>query len=318
MNKTTSSNSALIPIILSFAAVYIIWGAAYLFVAVTVEEISPFLMSGLRYTTASLLLFGLLALFRQYESMSRQQIKNAAFAGFLFVGCGTGGVAWALQYVDSGFTALVISGEPLLVVLMMWAIDKKRPATQSFIGIFLGMLGMFLLVNQSELVAQPEQWKGILAIFISMIAWGFGSIFVSKADLPKPQMANSGIQMLMGGFLLFLGSLFFENPFGLQVQEVSLKAWLALACLSVFGSVVAFSAFNYLLSKVSPEKVATATYINPIIALILGWWLRDELVTTQSIVAAGIMFTGVFFINSSPERSKNLMRRFRLIGKRRV
>ena len=314
----TSKDNSLILIILSFATVYIIWGSTYLFIAYTVEALPPFLMSTIRFILASSLLFGLTAVLRKYQTITKKQWKNAIFAGVLFLGLGTGGVAWALQFVDSGFTALVISGQPLLVVLMMWAIDKKRPATQSFGGIFLGMFGMYLLVSQKELVAQPEQWIGILAIFFSMIAWGFGSIFVSKADMPKPQMANNAIQMISGGITLFFFSSFIESPFDFDFEAVPLSAWLALSYLIVFGAVVAFSAFNYLLTKVSPEKVATSTYINPIIALTLGWYFRDELVTTQSIIAVAVMFTGVFFINSTPEQSKKLLRKFKLVGRRRV
>lgn len=314
----TSTNNSLLFIILSFAAVYIIWGSTYLFIAITVDHVPPFLLSTIRFTLASILLFGLTAVLRKYESVTRKQIKNAVFAGILFLGIGTGGVAWALQFVDSGFTALVISGQPLLVVLMMWAIDKKRPAAQSFIGIFLGMFGMFLLVSQKELIAGPEQWKGIIAIFCCMCAWGFGSIFVTKADLPKPQMANNAFQMMSGGVALFFFSLFLEAPLTFNFEEVPFSTWLALSYLIVFGAVIAFSAFNYLLTKVSPEKVATSTYINPIIALTLGWWFLDELVTAQSIVAVCVMFSGVFFINSTPEQSKNLLRKLKLIGKRRV
>ena len=275
-------------------------------------------MSTVRFTFAATLLFGLAWALGKYQSVTSKQLRNAAFAGFLFLGCGTGGVAWALQFIDSGFTALVISGQPLLVVLMMWAIDNKRPATQSFGGIFLGMIGMYLLVSQKELVARPEQWKGIITIFCCMLAWGFGSIFVTKADLPKPQMANNAFQMLAGGFSLFIFSLFLENPLTFDYSAIPLKSWLALSYLIVFGAVVAFSAFNYLLTRVSPEKVATSTYVNPIIALTLGWWFRDELVTSQSILAVIVMFTGVFFINSTPEQSKNLLRRLRLVGRRRI
>lgn len=317
MNTSTTNNS-LLWIILSFAAVYIIWGSTYLFIAFTVEDIPPFLMSAIRFTTGSFLLFGLTFLLRKYQTISWKQARNAAFAGVLFLGCGTGGVAWALQFVDSGFTALVISGQPLIVVLMMWAIDQKRPATQSFGGIFLGMIGMYLLVSQKEIIAKEGQMIGVLIIFISMLAWGLGSIFVTKADLPKPQMANNGIQMMSGGMTLLIFSFFLENPANFQFQEVPLRAWLALSYLVVLGAVVAFSAFNYLLTKVSPEKVATSTYVNPIIALTLGWYFRDELVTSQSILAVAIMFTGVFFINSTPAQSKNLLRKLRLVGRRRV
>lgn len=315
---STSKDNSLILIILSFAAVYIIWGSTYLFIAYTVEALPPFLLSTIRFTLASSLLFGLAAVLRKYQTITKKQLRNAVFAGVLFLGFGTGGVAWALQFIDSGFTALVISGQPLLVVLMMWAIDKKRPATQSFGGIFLGMFGMYLLVSQKELIAHPEQWKGIFAIFVCMIAWGFGSIFVSKSDMPKPQMANNAIQMMSGGTALFFFSLFLESPLDFDFQAVPLNAWLALSYLIVFGAVVAFSAFNYLLTKVSPEKVATSTYVNPIIALTLGWYFRDELVTTQSIVAVAVMFTGVFFINSTPQQSKNLLRKLKSVGRRRV
>ncbi|MEM1119363.1 MAG: EamA family transporter [Bacteroidota bacterium] len=313
-----SKDNSLLLVILAFAAVYIIWGSTYLFIAFTVEEVPPFLLSAIRFCLASSLLFGLTAVLKKYQKITKKQILNAAFAGFLFLGCGTGGVAWALQFVDSGFTALVISGQPLLVVLMMWAIDNKRPALQSFGGIFLGMIGMYLLVSQKELVAKPEQWKGILTIFCCMLAWGFGSIFVTKADLPKPQMANNAVQMMAGGISLFCFSLFLENPLTFDYQAVPLYTWLALSYLIVFGAVVAFSAFNYLLTKVSPEKVATSTYVNPIIALALGWYFRDELVTSQSILAVVVMFTGVFFINSTPEQSKSLLRKLRLVGRRRV
>ncbi len=314
----TSKDNSLFLIILSFAAVYIIWGSTYLFIAYTVESLPPFIMSTIRFSLASLLLFCLTILLRKYQSVTKKQLRNAVFAGILFLGLGTGGVAWALQFVDSGFTALVISGQPLIVVLMMWAIDQKRPATQSFGGIFLGMLGMYLLVSQKELMTGPEQWKGVMVIFFSMIAWGFGSIFVSKSDLPKPQMVNNAIQMISGAATLFIFSLFLENSLSFDFTAVPSTAWLALSYLIVFGAAVAFSAFNYLLTKVSPEKVATSTYVNPIIALALGWHFRDELVTGQSILAVCIMFTGVFFINSTPEQSKNLLRKFRLVGRRRV
>ncbi|MFK7981252.1 MAG: EamA family transporter [Saprospiraceae bacterium] len=315
---TTSKDNSLLLIILSFAAVYIIWGSTYLFIAFTVEALPPFILSTIRFTLASSLLFGLTAVLKKYQTITKKQFFNAVFAGILFLGFGTGGVAWALQFIDSGFTALVISGQPLTVVLMMWAINRKRPATQSFAGIFLGMFGMYLLVSQKELMAGPEQWKGVIAIFFCMVAWGFGSIFVSKSDMPKPQMANNAIQMMSGGVILFIFSLFFENSLSFDFTAVPSTAWLALSYLIVFGAAVAFSAFNYLLTQVSPEKVATSTYINPIIALTLGWYFRDELVTGQSILAVCVMFMGVFFINSTPAQSKNLLRKLRLVGRRRV
>lgn len=313
-----SKDNTLLLTILSFAAIYIIWGSTFLFIAFTVEVLPPFILSSIRFSLASLLLFSLTMVLRKYQMITKKQFINAAFAGVLFLGLGTGGVAWALQFVDSGFTALVISGQPLIVILMLWAIDRKRPATQSFAGIFLGMIGMYLLVSQKELMATPEQWKGVMAIFFCMIAWGFGSIFVAKSDLPKPQMANNAIQMMSGAIALFIFSIFLEDSLSFDFTAVPSTAWFALSYLIVFGAAVAFSAFNYLLTQVSPEKVATSSYVNPIIALALGWYFRDELVTAQSILAVCIMFTGVFFINSTPEQSKNLLRKLKLVGRRRI
>ena len=291
-------DSTTVWIILAFAATYIIWGSTYLALAFAVEDIPPFLMAGARCLASSMILFSLVLITQNLHAVSRKQFKNAVFAGFMFLTLGMGSVSWALQYVDSGFTALLISGQPLVVVLIMWLVQRKRPSMQAFLGIGLGMIGMYLLVSQDEIIIEPNQWFGVIVILLSLFSWGYASVFVSKADMPKSKMLNNSIQMLSGGTGLLLWSILAAEPSAFQWTAVGIKAWLALAYLILFGMVIGFSAFNYLLSKVSPEKVATSTYVNPIIALILGWWLRDELITNQSILAAFIMFTGVFFINS--------------------
>lgn len=291
-------DSTTIWIILAFGSTYIIWGSTYLALAWAVEDIPPFLMAGTRCLASSMILFSLVIITKNNRRVSRKQFKNAFFAGFMFLTLGMGSVSWALQYVDSGFTALLISGQPLVVVLIMWLVQGKQPSSQAFLGIALGMIGMYLLVGQDEIIVEPNQWFGVVVILLSLLSWGYASVFVSKADLPQSKMFNNSIQMLAGGISLLVWSLLASEPSSFQWSNVGLKAWLALAYLILFGMVIGFSAFNYLLSKVSPEKVATSTYVNPIIALILGWWLRDELITNQSVVAAFIMLTGVFFINS--------------------
>jgi len=286
-------------IFLSFATIYIIWVSTYLFLAFAVEEITPFLMAGMRCIASCLILFGLLNFFRSRERPTRKQIRNALFVGVLFLTFGMGSVSWALQYVDTGFTALLIATQPLIIVLMNWALYKQKPSSQAYLGIALGMIGSYLLVSQNEIIVDLNQWQGVGLIFFSLLSWGYGALFVSRADLPKFKMTSNAIQMLSGGIGLFILSLFLEDPIHFEFEEVSQKAWLSLAYLITFGMVLGFSAFNYLLTKVSPEKVSTSTYVNPIIALLLGWWFRDELITNQSIIAAVIMFTGVFFINTN-------------------
>lgn len=299
-------NKSLVLIISAFFAIYVIWGSTYLFTAFAMDELPPFYTAGSRYFMAGVLLLFITFLLGKLQSISRVQWKNSIFAGILMLGLGGGCVFWSLQYVDTGFTALVISGQPLLILFLMWALDGKKPTNQAYLGIVLGIIGIYLLISQKTLITGPDQWKGVVAIFISMISWGYGSLFIAKADLPKPQLANSSIQMIMGGGALLIVSAFVEQPFDINIFQLSTTTYSAMLYLIFFGSIIAFSAFNYLLTKVSPEKVATSTYVNPVVALFLGWFFRNELITNQSILAACIMLTGVFFINTKPEFTQKI------------
>ena len=303
-------------IIASFAAIYIIWGSTYLFAAFAMDELPPFLMAGSRYGMAGLLLLAMTFLVGKYQPMTQKQLKNTLFAGVLMLGIGGGFVFWGLQFIDSGFTALVISGQPLLILFMMWGVQGKKPHKQAYLGILLGMLGMYLLVSQKTLVANPNQWKGVLAIFASMLSWGYGSLFLGTADMPKSKMVSSSVQMIVGGGLLVIASFFIENPMEVNWLGLQNVTYLSMVYLIIFGSIIAFSAFNFLLSEVSPDKVATSTYVNPIVAMFLGWSFRDEIITSQSMLAATIMLTGVFFINAKPEYSQKLLQRIRMVGRR--
>lgn len=284
-------------IILSFLIIYVVWGSTYMFIAYVVEEIPPFTASCIRYSFAAFVLIMISLPSRQFNQLYRKEVLNSFFAGILMLGLGSGVVAWVLQYLDSGFTALLISVQPLIIVFMMWVSDKKRPLFQTFFGVFLGMIGVYLLVSQDEIVTRPDQWWAILALSGCLLSWSIGSIFISKAAMPKSFIANTSIQFFSGALFTGLVGFSLENPLDVDWFNLSHFTWYSLLYLAVFGAVLAFLAFNYLLKNVTPDKVSTATYINPIIALILGWWFRDELVTVQSIVAAAIMLTGVVLIN---------------------
>ena len=290
-------------IIVSFIIIYVVWGSTYLFSSYALHQIPAFKLCSIRYLLAGLATFCLMFLFFRPSIPCRIELLNAAIAGFVFLGLGTGGAIWALNYLDSGMTALIISAEPLIIVLMMWVANKKRPASQAFFGIALSMLGMFLLVSQKELVGSPEQWTGVLVIFLSMLAWGGGSIFVSKAKLPDSQWLNSAIQMTVGGLATLIISLSIGEE-GFIWSSLTFKTLSSLAFLIVFGSILAFTAFNFLLRNVSTEKVATNTYVNPIIAMYLGYQFNDEVVSFLSIIAALIMLSGVFIINTNKKSSQ--------------
>jgi len=262
----------------------------------------------MRFLGASLIVFLILFLFKLPKQITKKQAINSIIGGTLFLGLGNGGVAFALQYVDSGYTALLIAAQPLILLIMMWINDRKPLPLASWIGVFLGIAGIFLLVSQNELVNREGQWLGMVIIFFCLLSWGIGSIFVSRADLPKPFL-NSAIQMFTGGVITGAISLTIEGT-SFDLSTVDTNTWLSLGFLMFFGSVLAFTAFNYLLtSDVSPEKVATSTYVNPIIALFLGWYFREELVTAQSIIAAVILLSGVYFINTNKLKGRPLRKR---------
>ncbi|WP_027136426.1 EamA family transporter [Gaetbulibacter saemankumensis] len=285
-------------IVLAFFAIYVIWGSTYLLNKIVVQEVPPFFLAGLRFTTAGVLIFILAKILKVDISITWKQFKSTIISGFLFLSFGNGVVVWALKYVDSGFAALEIAAQPLVVLILMRILQGKKISAMSYVGVALGILGVFLLVGQKEIVSQDNQLVGMLMIFTCMISWSYASIFVGKADLPKNHFVSTGYQMILGGLLLILASLCFSEPWSLPTTWSQDVLWAMLA-LVLFGSVVAFSSFNFLLKVVSPEKVATSTYINPIIALFLGWWILDEQISGQSIIAATILLTGVYFINSN-------------------
>ena len=295
-------------IVLAFFAIYVIWGSTYLLNKIAVAELPPFMLASIRFTTSGLLILGIAKLLKIPIKISMVQLKNASIAGFLFLTFGNGVVVWALKYVDSGFTALEISAQPLVILVMMRIMQGKKIQTMSVIGVILGVIGIYLLVSQKEILTKENSIIGMLMIFACMLSWGYGSLFVAKADLPSNYFINTGYQMLSGGIMLSISSLSFGEQWSLPTLWSSQVLW-SMLILIIFGSIIAFTSFNFLLKIVSPEKVATSTYVNPIIALLLGWYFLDEQITEQSILAAIILLTGVYFINT--KKKLMLFSRFR-------
>ncbi|MBT8260823.1 MAG: EamA family transporter [Bacteroidia bacterium] len=301
-----SKNSLLI--ILAFFAIYVIWGSTYMLNKVAVLELPPFKIAAIRFLTASLIIFIIAKIVGFDISITARQLKNTAIAGFLFLTFGNGVVVWALRYVDSGITALEISAQPLVVLIMMRILQGKKIQTMSVIGVILGIIGIYLLVSQKEIITKENTVIGMLMIFTCMLSWAYGSLFVAKVDLPKNYFVNTGYQMLTGGIMLAITSFSFGEEWSMPYTWSTNVQW-SMVLLIVFGSIIAFTSFNYLLKVVSPEKVATSTYVNPIIALILGWQFLDEHISTQSLIAAIVLLTGVYFINT--KRKLVLFSRFR-------
>lgn len=292
----SSSNNPLF-IVLSFFSIYVIWGSTYLLNKIAVTELPPFKLASIRFIVAGLLIFLIARLLKISLYITRRQLLNTAIVGFLFLTFGNGVVVWALRFVDSGMAALQISAQPLVVLLLMRLIDGKKIQPMSVLGVMLGMIGIYLLVSQNQLLSNENSLLGMIMILACMISWGLGSIYVGKADMPSSSFVNTGYQMVTGGVMLLITSLLLGEEWSYPTVW-STSVQLSMVLLVVFGSIVAFTSFNYLLKTVSPEKVATSTYVNPIIAMGLGWYFLNETITLQSIIAAIVLLSGVYFINT--------------------
>jgi drug/metabolite transporter (DMT)-like permease len=284
-------------IILAFIAIYLIWGSTYLLNKISVTELPPLFLSAIRFFIASILIFCIAKALNYSLKITKKQLLNSALVGFLFLVYGNGVFVWALRYVDSGFGALLASTQPLFVLLLMRLLDNKKMKPKALIGIGLGIIGMYLLVSQKELVTNEDTLLGVFMIFTCVLSWSYGSVFVSKADVPKNYFVSTGYQMIIASILMACASLSLGEIWTSPLLW-SPKVQLSMLALITFGSIIAFTAFNYLLKQVSTEKVSTSAYVNPIVAMILGWYVLDETLSTQSIIAAVVLLTGVYFITT--------------------
>jgi drug/metabolite transporter (DMT)-like permease/heme-degrading monooxygenase HmoA len=296
----------LIPV--CFAIIYLVWGSTYLANWYAIQGIPPFLMSGGRFFLAGLLLFGVSYIFGAGRPTAAQW-KNTAFIGTLLLAVGTGSMVWSEQFINSGMVALMAAFQPLLIVLMMWQMYGKRPSLRTIAGTALGMIGMAFLVGQDQFISDKQSLIGIAVIFVAIMAWGFASIKVAKLAMPSSKLQGAAMQMLIGGSVLLVVSFASGEMTAFRPEDISSRAAWSWLYLVGFGSIVAFSAFNYLLVKSTPDKVATANYVNPVVAMLLGWGLNNEEITSQSLIAAVLLLTGVVFINTRVKLKRGRMNR---------
>ncbi len=284
---------------LAFAAIYIIWGSTYLGIRFAVETVPPFLMSGMRFIVAG----GLLCAWAWLHGgarPTRQHWKAAALVGgLLFLG-GNGGVTWSEQRISSSVTASLVATVPLWIVLLDWVRPGGvRPSRRVVAGLVIGFVGVVLLVGQQNGAgAESGDLLGALVVQLAAISWASGSLASRGAGLPSSATLSSGMQMLMGGvFLTALGAL--TGEWGrLDVAAISLRSLLAWLYLIFMGSILAFTAYAWLLRVSTPARVATYAYVNPVIAVFLGWWLGDEPLTPQTLLAAACIVGAVAVVTT--------------------
>jgi drug/metabolite transporter (DMT)-like permease len=285
-------------LVAAFGAIYVIWGSTYLAIRFAIETMPPFTMAGLRFLVAGVLLLGW-ARVRGVPAPTRAQLRDGAVVGALLLLGGNGAVVWAEQWVPSGLVALLVATVPLFMVLLDWLWGGAvRPGLGLWAGLIWGLIGVAFLVGGEEMGGGGgRQLAGGLVVLFGALSWATGSIYSRTARLPAaPRMATS-LQMLWGGtFLLAAGALLGEwsrwDP-----GATTLRSWLALSYLIVFGSLVAFAAYVWLLTVTTAARVSTYAYVNPVVALLLGWALADERLTDRTGVAAAIILSAVVMLN---------------------
>ncbi len=286
-------------IILAFFVTYFVWGATYLANYWAIGSIPVFGMGGTRFLTAGLIMYAFTLLRGDFRTPTLREAANSSLIGVLLLSVGTGAVVWAQQYIPTSTTSLIIAFEPLVVMLMMWGVLSSRPPVKAFVGAFISICGMGLLITQPIALSGGEAYKGLLGIATGMLCWGAGMLLRQHLELGENRIRATAMQMISAGLLLLFFSFAIDEWEGWSWQSLTTRSAYAWVFLVVFGSILAFSAFNYLLGKVSADKVSTNTYVNPIVAVMLGGLLNGEVVTAQSMIAGAVLLTGVYFINSS-------------------
>jgi drug/metabolite transporter (DMT)-like permease len=286
-------------LILAFAAVYLIWGTTYLGIRFAVESIPPLLMMGTRFVVAGAILYGIQRL-RGAPSPSWANWKAAGLIGGLMFLGGAGALAWSEQWLPSGLAALLVAVVPMWIVLVDWLRPGGvRPGGQVLLGVAIGFVGVAILVGPIDLSGSNRMYTlGAIAIMFGSLSWAIGTVFSRRVNLAASPLMSSAQKLLAGGALLLaVGTL--AGEWGrFDVAAISMRSGLAWAYLVTFGSLIAFASYVWLLHATTPTRVASYAYVNPVVAVFVGWSLAGEPLGPRTLLAAAIIITAVALIVS--------------------
>lgn len=288
----------------AFAAVYVIWGSTYLAIRFAVETLPPLLMAGARFTIAGLLLLAWSRLVQRAERPSRSDWRTGLMSGALLLLGGNGAVVWSETRVPSGIAALLVAVVPLWMVLLDWLRPGgKRPAAPVFVGLALGLVGLGLLVGPDALHgAGPVNPAGAAVLMAGSLSWAVGSLLVKRAPRASTGLNGSGTQMFAGGLCLLAAGVVLGELGQLDLAHVSGRSLLGFLYLVTFGSLIGFTAYFYLLAHTTAAKAATYAYVNPVVAVVLGWAFANEPLTMRTMLAAAVILAGVAIITVTRDR----------------
>jgi drug/metabolite transporter (DMT)-like permease len=292
-----------IAVIAAFLAIYVIWGSTYLAIWYAVAAIPPLYTAGIRHLVAGTILLGW-ALAKGLRP-TWPQIRASLVIGFLFFLIGHGTLHWAETQIPTGLASLLIASEPIWVFLMASAAERRwRMNGFLLAGVVLGLAGVALLLGRDVWSAGSGAFWGAIACLIGAISWSAGIIYSRRSHLSGSPLLLSALSLLAGSVMLLVTATVLGEYRGFAISSVPVRSWLALGYLVLFGSVIAFTAYNWLLEHYSPTLVATHTYVNPIVAVLLGWWLANEHVSVNVLLSAGMVIAAVFLVDRGMARLK--------------
>jgi drug/metabolite transporter (DMT)-like permease len=292
-------------VLLCFGVVYIVWGSTFYAIRIGVESVPPYLLAGLRFLATGLFLYPLMRVVTR-EKPTPAQWKTALVTGFLLFTIGNGTVCWSEKILPSGIAALLVATVSLWMVLVDWLRPGGvRPVPRVIAGFFLGFAGMALLIGPKHLGGSERiSPVGAIALIGASLAWAIGSIYTRHHPLPRSPLLSAGIQTLCGGALLCLLAFAIGETRDFHLSNVTTRSWLAVLYLMVFGTGLGFSAYAYILKHSTASRVATYAFVNPVVALFLGWFLASEPLTLRTALASGIILTAVLLVITAPHKTE--------------
>lgn len=282
---------------------YLIWGSTYLGIRFVVESVPPFMASGMRNFLAGSILLIFAILTKKFQKPSRKMLITTALSGFLMISVGNGLITSAARWIPSSYSALFAALSPIILVLMLWNLTKEKPKKTVIIGSILGLVGVSILMSLKSLAIKgTEQYYllGIFFLFVSVISWNIGVILIKKADINQYSTSQiAGTQMFVGGCLSLIFSYLHGEFNNFHVGNVNDKAIFSFIYLLIFGSIIGFLVFGWLSKVAPPTLIATYTYVNPLVAMILGAVLANEKLHPLMLLASGIIISAVILITSA-------------------
>jgi len=290
-------------IILAFAAIYLIWGSTYLGIRIGIESFPPLLLAGVRHFLTGLILYPILR-WKTGLQPTLAHWRTAAITGVLLLFIGNGGVCVAEGTVPSGVAALLVATVSLWIVLIDWLRPGgTRPLPRVVAGIVLGFAGLALLVGPAQLGGSGRiDPRGSAILVVASLAWALGSLYSKHGSLPSSPFLGVAMQSLTGGIALCVAGFFTGEFNAFHLSAISLRSWLALGYLTVFGSGLGFTAYIYLLKNTAAARVGTYALVNPVVALFLGWLFVGESITLRTVIAAAVILTAVLLVITAPHR----------------